>query len=100
MDDALLLNQSGMIAQASGANIFMVLQGLLPTPPSHDGALEGITRDRVVQCATELGIPAREATLSRYDLFKADQVFLTGTDADVVPGASLESLRVASNADR
>lgn len=90
VDDALLLNQSGMIAEASGANIFTVLQGVLSTPPSHDGALEGITRDSVLQCAAELGIPAREATLSRYDLFKADEVFLTGTGARMVPVASLD----------
>ena len=90
VDDALLLNQSGTVAEASGANIFTVLQGVLSTPPSHDGALEGITRDSVLQCATELGIPAREATLSRYDLFKADEVFLTGTGARMVPVANLD----------
>ena len=89
-DDALLLNQTGMVSEASGANIFTVLHGTLTTPPSNDGALEGVTRDSVLQCATELGIPCREATLSRYDLFKADEVFLTGTGARMVPVASLD----------
>ena len=72
VDDALFLNLSGLIAETSGTNIFTVLQGVLSSLPSHDGALEGITRDSVLQCAAELGFPTREATLSRYDLLKAD----------------------------
>lgn len=89
-DDALLLNQTGMVSETSSANIFTVLHGVLTTPPSNDGALEGVTRDSVLQCATELGIPCGETTLSRYDLFKADEVFLTGTGARMVPVARLD----------
>lgn len=89
-DDALILNQNGMVAEASGANIFIVRDGILKTPHANDGALEGITRDSVLQCAGKLGIDAREATLSRYDLLAADEVFLTGTGARMVPVATLD----------
>ena len=96
VDDALLPNQTGMVSESSGANIFTVLEGVLSTPPSNDGALEGVTRDSVLQCATEPGIPCRETTLSRYDLFKADEVFLTGTGARMVPVASLDGQPIGS----
>ena len=89
-DEALILNQSGMVAEASVANIFMVRAGQLLTPPANDGALEGITRDSVLRCADLLNIPAREQTLSRYDLLAAAEVFLTGTGARIVPVGSLD----------
>lgn len=89
-DDALLLNQFGRVAEASGANIFVVKRGGLITPPANDGSLEGITRDSVLRCASELGVQTQQASLSRYDLFDADEAFLTGTGARIVPIASLD----------
>jgi branched-chain amino acid aminotransferase len=89
-DDALILNAAGMIAEASVANIFVVRDGVLLTPPATDGALEGITRATVMDLAASLGLQVREQTLSRFDIFAADEVFLTGTGAGLVPVCSLD----------
>jgi branched-chain amino acid aminotransferase len=89
-DEALLLNAAGMVAEASVANVFAVRDGELSTPPPTDGALAGITRASVLEIAASEGIAARERTLGRYDLLDADEVFLTGTGARVVPVATLD----------
>jgi branched-chain amino acid aminotransferase len=89
-DEALILNQAGQIAEASVANVFAVKQGTLATPPATDGALEGITRATVLEIAGSLGLPAAERTLGRVDLLGADEVFLTGTGARIVPVRSLD----------
>ncbi|HEU4427228.1 MAG TPA: branched-chain-amino-acid transaminase [Myxococcota bacterium] len=93
-DDALLLNQAGAVAEASVANVFAVRGGRLLTPPASDGALEGITRASVLEIAAQLGVPAEERTLGRYDLIAADEAFLTGSGAKVVPVASLDGARI------
>ena len=90
-DEALLLNAAGMIAEAAVANIFVYRGGELRTPPGTDGALEGITRATVLELAGSLGIPAREQTLGRWDVFAADEVFLTGSGAGIVPVRSLDA---------
>jgi branched-chain amino acid aminotransferase len=90
-DEALLLNRRGLVAETSGANVFIVREGILSTPPVTDGALEGITRRRVLVLAAELGIGAREQSLSRYDLLTADEVFLTGSGAGIVPVHTLDN---------
>ena len=84
-DEGLILNAQGAIAEAAVANVFAVRDGALTTPPPTDGCLEGITRASVLAIAGRLGIPAREASLGRFDLFAADEVFLTGTGARIVP---------------
>jgi branched-chain amino acid aminotransferase len=89
-DEALLLNAAGSIAEASVANLFVHRGGELRTPPSTDGALEGITRATVLELAGSLGIPAREQTLGRFDVFAADEAFLTGSGAGIVPIRSLD----------
>jgi branched-chain amino acid aminotransferase len=89
-DEALLLNGVGMVAEAAVANVFALKGGRLTTPPVTDGALEGITRSSVIELAFELGIPAREATLARFDLFAADEVFLTGSGARIIAVATLD----------
>jgi branched-chain amino acid aminotransferase len=99
-DDALILNTQSMVAEASGANIFVAYNGMLMRPPANDGALEGITRDSVLKCARELGIDCRESTLARYDLLKADEVFLSGTGARVVPVATLDGETLGSDGAR
>jgi len=89
-DEALLLNASGFVAEASVANLFVHRRGELLTPPGSDGALEGINRMTVLELAGSLGLPAREQTLTRFDLFAADEVFLTGSGAGMVPVRSLD----------
>jgi len=89
-DDALLLNAAGNIAEASVANLFVVREGRLFTPPATDGCLDGITRRAVLELAGTLSIPAAERTLSRMDVFAADEVFVTGTGAGVLRIASLD----------
>jgi branched-chain amino acid aminotransferase len=90
-DEALLLSAAGAVAETSVANVFVLRDGVLLTPPGRDGALEGITRGTVLEIASEHGIPAHERTLGRFDLFAADEVFLTGTGAGLVPVRSLDS---------
>ena len=89
-DDALVLNAQGLVAETSAANIFALTGNRLDTPPTTDGALEGITRRTVLEIADELGLEAHERSLGRFDLFAADAVFFTGTRAGLVPVASLD----------
>jgi branched-chain amino acid aminotransferase len=89
-DEALLLNGAGLVAEASVANVFAARGGALATPPATDGALEGITRGAVLELAAREAIPAAERSLGRYDLLGADEVFLTGTGARIVPVRSLD----------
>jgi branched-chain amino acid aminotransferase len=97
-DEALLLNQLGMIAEASAANVFAVQNGALLTPLPSDGALAGLTRAGVLELAGELGIPAHERTLGRYDLFAAAEVFLTGSGAGVVAVRSIDGRAIGAGA--
>ena len=89
-DEALLLNTAGCVAEASVANLFVVRDGTLRTPPGTDGALEGITRRTILELAAQAEIPTQERTLGRFDLFAASEVFLTGSGAKVVPVRSLD----------
>ncbi len=82
--ECVLLNPHGYVAEASGDNIFVVNGKLLRTPPTWSGALRGITRDAVMRLATHLGYEVREDVLTRYDLYVADEVFLTGTAAEII----------------
>ncbi len=84
-DEAILLNSWGRIAEGSADNIFIVKKGELLTPPVIEGALDGITRQVVLELAEMLGINAREIPLAPYDLFTADECFLTGTGAELIP---------------
>ncbi len=93
-DEALILNLAGQVAEASAANVFVVRDGSLWTPPASDGALEGITRRSILELAARLRIPAGERTLGRMDRFAAAEVFLTGTGARIVPVRSLDAAPV------
>jgi branched-chain amino acid aminotransferase len=84
-DEAILLNDAGYIAEGSGENIFVVDSGALITPPTNVGALAGITRASVITIATDLGIEVIERNLVRTDLYMADEVFFTGTAAELTP---------------
>ncbi|ABB14035.1 branched-chain-amino-acid transaminase [Carboxydothermus hydrogenoformans] len=83
--EAILLNQEGYVAEATGDNVFIVKNGRLITPPSYAGILEGITRNTVMDLARKRGIPVEEKLFTRYDIFNADECFLTGTAAEVIP---------------
>jgi branched-chain amino acid aminotransferase len=83
--EAIMLNDQGYIAECTGDNIFALHKGVLLTPPSSAGALKGITRDAVLDIAAELNVPVREVNMTRYDTWICDELFLTGTAAEVVP---------------
>jgi branched-chain amino acid aminotransferase len=82
--EAIMLNQAGEVAECTGDNIFVIKGGVLKTPPPEAGILQGITRDFVLELAAKVGIPARECALTRHDVYIADEVFLTGTAAEVI----------------
>ncbi len=82
--ECLMLNHKGEVAEASGDNVFAVKNGVLTTPPSTCGALEGLTRMKVIQIAREAGYTVEESPMARYDLYVADEVFLTGTAAEII----------------
>lgn len=84
-DEAIMLNERGHVAEGSGENIFVARDGVLTTPPTADGVLEGITRATVFDICRSEGIPCVEKTLPRSDLVIADELFYTGTAAEIVP---------------
>jgi branched-chain amino acid aminotransferase len=84
-EEAVMLNAQGFVAECTGDNLFIVKENRLMTPPLTAGALYGITRAVVLDLATKLGLVAAETDLTRYDLFNADECFLTGTGAELVP---------------
>jgi len=84
-DEGLMLNAEGRVAECTGDNVFVVKNGSISTPPVHAGMLDGITRKAVIDLAREAGYELREVEMSRYELYTADEFFLTGTAAEVVP---------------
>ena len=83
--EALMLNMQGNVAEATGDNLFLVLNGELTTPPTSEGALPGITRQAVMDLAKDLGYTCRQSITTLYDVYNADEAFLTGTAAEVIP---------------
>ena len=90
VEEVVMLNSEGLVAECSGDNIFVMKKGVLYTPPIYMGALGGITRDVIIQLAQKLDIPMKEQPLTRYDLFVADEMFLTGTGAEVIPVVNVD----------
>jgi branched-chain amino acid aminotransferase len=84
-EEAVMLNAEGFVAECTGDNVFIVKNGALATPPLSAGALYGITRQTVIELAESAGLKVSEPNLTRYDLFCADECFLTGTGAEIVP---------------
>ena len=82
--EVIMYNHEGFVAEASGDNVFIVRDGIIYTPPVEAGSLEGITRDVVIRLATKENITVIEKNLTRYDLYVADEFFLTGTAAEVI----------------
>lgn len=93
-DEAILLNSAGRVAEGSADNIFIVKKGELLTPPVIEGALDGITRQVVLEIAESVGIKFRETPLAPYDLFIADECFLTGTGAELIPVGYVDGRKV------
>lgn len=88
--EALMLNQQGYVAEATGDNIFIVKNDLLITSPPYAGALEGVTRNAVIEIACEMGIGVEEQLFTRHDIYNAQECFLTGTAAEVIPAVKLD----------
>jgi branched-chain amino acid aminotransferase len=84
-DEAIMLSEDGFVAEGTGENLFVVRDGVILTPPLHDGPLGGITRASVMQIARDLGYEVEETSLVRTDLYLADEMFLTGTAAELTP---------------
>jgi len=93
-DEAILLNTHGFVSECTGENLFIVRDGKLLTPPLSSGALDGITRDSVMTIARDFGIEVHEADLVRSDLYLADEAFLTGTAAELVPMRSVDDREI------
>jgi branched-chain amino acid aminotransferase len=93
-DEAILLTADGYVADGSGENIFVVKDGVITTPPLSTSILAGITRDSVIQIAQDLGHRVEEANLIRSDLYLADEVFMTGTAAEVTPLRSVDDVEI------
>jgi branched-chain amino acid aminotransferase len=89
-DEAIMLNAGGFVAECTGDNIFIVKGGQLFTPPISAGALHGITRGVVLELARENGMTVSEPNMTRYDLFNADECFLTGTGAEIIAAVKID----------
>ncbi|CUR52615.1 Branched-chain-amino-acid aminotransferase [Nitrosotalea devaniterrae] len=96
-DEAILLDHLGNISEAPGENIFIVRDGKLLTPPPSSSALEGITKDSVIKIAKDLGYETIEREIPRTEIYFAEEVFLTGTAAEITPVISVDGKRVGDN---
>jgi branched-chain amino acid aminotransferase len=94
--EAIMLNAEGFVAECTGVNVFILKDGRAQTPPFSAGALHGITRSVVIELAAKLGIEVAEPNLTRYDLYNADECFITGTAAEVVPVVKIDGRRVGT----
>jgi branched-chain amino acid aminotransferase len=92
--EAIMLNEQGYVAECTADNIFIVHKGAILTPATSHGALNGITRGSIFDIAGELGIPVREANITRHDVWCADECFLTGTGAEVIPVVRLDGREI------
>jgi branched-chain amino acid aminotransferase len=95
-EEAVMLNAEGFVAECTGDNLFIVKNGELFTPPLSAGALYGITRQTVIEMAQVAGLKVSEPNLTRYDLFNADECFLTGTGAELIPVVKIDGRIIGS----
>ena len=96
VEEAVMLNAEGFVAECTADNLFIIKNGELFTPPLSAGALYGITRGTVMELATQLGVKVTEPSLTRYDLFNADECFLTGTGAEIMPVIKIDGRTIGS----
>lgn len=92
--EGLMLNEQGMVAECTGDNIFTIKNGAIFTPPISSGALAGVTRAVVFEIAAEAGYTISEPDMTRYDIYTADECFLTGTAAEIIPVVKLDSREI------
>ena len=94
VEEAVMLNEQGYVAETSTENIFIVKNGIVSTPHPSQGVLRGITRDFVIRIAKELGYPVEERAITVHELYNADEVFVTGTAAEVVPVVKITGRKI------
>jgi branched-chain amino acid aminotransferase len=94
--EALMLDQNGYVVECTGDNIFIVKNGELTTPPAYLGALRGVTRDAIIEIAGKLGHPVKEEPFTRFEVFDADEVFLTGTAAEAIPVVKVDTREIGN----
>lgn len=92
--ESVMLNIEGNVAECTADNLFICKNGVLKTPDVNEGALEGVTRNTILEIANRIGVKVKETKLSRFDLYNADECFLTGTGAEVVPVAMIDTTRI------
>ncbi len=90
VDEVIMLDSGGFVAEASGMNLFIARNNTLVTPPPYAGILRGVTRDAILELAGEAGYGAMEMPINRYDIYTADEAFLTGTAAELIAIAKLD----------
>ena len=95
-EEALMLNQQGFVAECTGDNIFIIRDGELLTPPAVAGGLDGITKLSVQEVARKLKIPTKETMMTRFDVYNADECFLTGTAAEIIPVVEVDARTIGS----
>lgn len=94
--EGLMLTREGYVGEATGDNIFLVKNGAITTPPAYIGILQGITRDTVIDLAREAGLTVTEPLMTTYDVYNADEAFLTGTAAEVIPAVEFDGRQIGS----
>ena len=94
--EALMLNHKGEVAECTGDNIFLVHDGVISTPPTDAGILAGVTREAVIELAEKAGIKVRQVPMTRHDVYVADECFLTGTAAEVIPVVKVDQRVIGS----
>jgi branched-chain amino acid aminotransferase len=93
-DEAIMLDPAGYVTEGSGQNLFLVKRGVMRTPPAWAGILRGVTRDAVMELATEAGLTVQEEPLNRYDIYTADEGFFTGTASEIAPIRELDGRQI------
>ena len=94
--EALMLDHNGFVVECTGDNIFIIKKGVLLTPPIYLGALEGITRNVIIEIARQKGYTVREEPFTRFDVFNADEIFLTGTAAEAIPVVEVDKRTIGT----
>ena len=95
-EEAIMLNSEGYVAECTGDNLFIIKDNQMFTPSLSSGALHGITRQTSIDLVEELGVPTSEPNLTRYDLYNADECFLTGTGAEIVPVVKIDERKIGN----
>jgi len=95
-DDALMLDRTGFVSEATTTNLFVIKEGAIQTPPSSAGILPGVTRKRIIRLAQDIGYKVQEKALTPYDLINADEAFLTGTLAEIVPLVKVKGIEIGN----